>query len=297
MRYPRYLGWIAVLGAVVTLAACSVDPTATSEPTPTATAMPTAMPTPEPTPTATAMPTAAPTPEPTATPSPTATATPQAGLTVAPPEGAVSVSLVASQDVTLYDSPGSALANGAGEYLFAGLTGQPQARRSLIAFDVAGAVPAGATVVSADLTLTMSRSGLPLFVNVVMLHRTSSSWAEGATDAPGNEGSGLEVVPGDATWVHRTFDDQLWATPGGDFASDASAATEVFRLGPYTWGPTDAMAADVQAWLDDPGSNYGWAIVGDEVTDRGVKRFNSREHTDETVRPVLTVLYVPPGTP
>ena len=283
MRYPRYLGWIAVLGAVVTLAACSADPTPTPE---------------HPlTPTATAMPTATPTPEPTPTPSPTATATPQAGLTVAPPEGAVSVSLVASQDVTLYDSPGSALANGAGEYLFAGLTGQPQARRSLIAFDVAGAVPAGATVVSADLTLTMSRSGLPLFVNVVMLHRTSSSWVEGATDATGNEGSGLEVVPGDATWVHRTFDDQLWATPGGDFAPDASAATEVFRLGPYTWGPTDAMVADVQAWLDDPGSNYGWAIVGDEVTDRGVKRFNSREHTDETVRPVLTVLYVPPGTP
>ena len=272
MRYPRYVRWTAALGAVVALAACSADPT------PTATFAP----------------------EPTATPPLPAlsdTPTPEATPTPALPAGAVSVSLGASQDATLYDAPGSALANGSGEHLFVGLTGQPQARRSLIAFDVAGGVPAGATVLSAELTLEHSRTGLPLFENAIALHRATASWGEGASDPTLNEGRGDDALPGDATWVHRTFDDQLWAAPGGDFLSSASATIEVARLGSYTWGPTDAMAADVQAWLDDPTANHGWALVGNEVERRGVKRFDSRERTDETARPVLTVVYAPAGSP
>ena len=269
MHMPRHLRWAALLGAAVALAACSADPTAT--------------------------PTATPTPEPTATSAPTATPPGTPVPWPAPPGGAVSVSLGASQDATLYDSPGSTLANGGGEYLFAGLTGQPEARRGLIAFDVAGVVPAGATVFSVELTLQMSRTGLPLFEAAVALHRAAASWGEGATDATGNEGRGLDVLPGDATWLHRTYDDQLWATPGGDFESSASATIGVLRPDPYIWGPTEAMVADVQAWLDDPGSNFGWAIVGDEVTNRGVKRFDSRQRADEATRPVLTVVYVPAG--
>ena len=269
MHTLRHLRWAALLGAVVALAACSADPT----PTATSAPQPTATDTPAPTPTAT--PASTPTPWPAA------------------PGGAVSVSLGASQDATLYDSPGSKLANGSGEYLFAGLTGQPEARRGLIAFDVAGGLPAGATVFSVELTLQMSRTGLPLFEAAVALHRATASWGEGATDATGNEGRGLDVLPGDATWAHRTYDDQLWATPGGDFERSSSATIGVFRLNPYTWGPTGAMVADVQSWLDDPGSNYGWAIVGDEETHRGVKRFDSRERVNEATRPVLTVVYVP----
>ena len=266
MRYQRYVRWAALLCAAVALAACSADPT------PTATSAP------EPTATSAAEPTAIP-----------------VGTIKPIPGGAVTVTLGASQDVTLYDSPGSALANGGGEYLFVGLTGQPQARRTLIAFDVAGLVPAGATVYSVALTLQMSRTGLPLFEAAVALHRATASWGEGATEATGNEGRGLDVLPGDATWAHRTYDDQLWATPGGDFEASASATTGVLRLGPYTWGPTAAMMADVQAWLDDPGSNHGWAIVGDEETQRGVKRFDSRQRADETTRPLLTVVYLPAG--
>ncbi len=253
MRYARYVRWIAALGAVVALAACSADPT------------------------------------PTATPAPTPEGTPTPAL----PAGAVSVSLGASQDATLIDDPDAVRANGAGEYLFVGVTGQPQARRTLIAFDIAGGIPAGATVLSAELTLEMSRTSNPFFANAMALHRLTASWGEGASDPLLNEGRGDDAVPGDATWAHRTFDDQRWDTPGGDFVSSASATLEVVRLGPYTWGPTDAMVADVQAWLDDPGSSHGWAIVGDEVERRGVKRFDSRENADETARPVLTVVYVP----
>ena len=266
MRYRRHVRWIAALGAVVALAACSADPT----------------------------PTATPASEPTATPAPPST--PEATPTPALPAGAVGVSLGASQDATLINDPGAPRANGAGEYLFVGVTGQPQVRRTLIAFDVAGGIPADATVLSAELTLDMSRTSNPFFANVMALHRVTASWGEGASDPLLNEGRGDDALPGDATWAHRTFDDQEWATPGGDFVSSASATAEVVRLGSYTWGSTDAMVADVQAWLDDPDSSYGWAIVGDEVESRGVKRFDSRENTDETARPVLTVVYVPAGS-
>ena len=261
MRRQRYVLWTAVLLAAVGLAACSADPTAT--------------------------PTTA--PPPTATP--TTALTPEATPTAALPEGAVRVDLAASQDATLYEDDQGLIASGAGEHLFVGLTNQPGIRRSLIAFDLS-AVPTDARIHSVELTLTLSRTGLPLFANPIALHRATASWGEGATDPTLNEGSGEDALPGDATWVHRTFDDQPWATPGGDFAPDASATTEVGRLGPYTWGPTDAMVADVQAWLDDPGSNRGWALVGDEVTRRGVKRFDSRQRADETKRPVLLVVYV-----
>ena len=210
-----------------------------------------------------------------------------------PTTTAVSVRLVASQDATLYDSGEEVLANGAGEYLFVGTTGQPQARRSLVAFDVAGGIPAGATILGAELTLEMSRTGLPLFENRIALHRVNASWGEGTSDPTLNEGRGDDALPGDATWVHRTYADTRWATPGGDFAASASATIGVARLGPYTWGPTEAMVADVQAWLDDASSNHGWALVGNEVERRGVKRFDSRERTEEAVRPVLTVVYAP----
>lgn len=278
MHMPRHVRWAAALGAVLALGACSADPTPTATSAPRPTVTPT---------------TAVPATPTTAAPVATATPTPEPEPWPAPPDGAVTVSLGASRDTTLYDSPGSKLANGGGEYLFAGLTGQPEARRGLIAFDVASGVPAGVTVFSVELTLKMSRTGLPLFEATIAVHRATASWGEGATDATGNEGRGLDVLPGDATWEHRTYDDQLWATPGGDFEPSASATTAVRRLGLYTWGPTAAMVADVQAWLDDPGSNHGWAIVGDEEMHRGVKRFDSRQRADETTRPVLTVVYVP----
>jgi hypothetical protein len=57
------------------------------------------------------------------------------------------------------------------------------------------------------------------------------------------------------------------------------------------------MAADAQAWLDTPASNYGWILVGDESTSSTAKRFDTREFPNPATRPVLTVEFSPPCYP
>ena len=59
------------------------------------------------------------------------------------------VTLNPDKDNTLYESATGSLSNGAGAYLFSGVTGQPGIRRTLVHFNVAGSVPAGARIVSA----------------------------------------------------------------------------------------------------------------------------------------------------
>ena len=46
--------------------------------------------------------------------------------------------LTASRDATLYEDAEGDRANGSGQHLFVGRTGQPQTRRALIAFDHRG---------------------------------------------------------------------------------------------------------------------------------------------------------------
>ena len=50
-------------------------------------------------------------------------------------------SIVVGKDAALYESASGTLANGGGSTLFAGLTGQPKIRRTLLHFDVANVIP------------------------------------------------------------------------------------------------------------------------------------------------------------
>lgn len=188
-------------------------------------------------------------------------------------------------DATLYEDGAGALANGSGDYLFAGYGNAP--KRTLLRFDLTS-IPPGTPVESVELTLEMSRTISPDFQ--FALHRVTTSWSEGPSDALGQEGAGIVSEPGDATWLHTDFPTTTWANPGGDFAAAPSAAVEVDTLGSYTWGPTPEMLADVQGWVDDPSSNDGWILVGPEVPMTfSAKRFNSRQHPDVGSRPRLQV--------
>src|SRR3972149_2221972 len=64
--------------------------------------------------------------------------------------------LEAAKDNTLYEDGAGSLSNGAGQYFFAGLTVRDEKRRGLIAFDVAGGVPAGSALPRGGLTLHTS---------------------------------------------------------------------------------------------------------------------------------------------
>ena len=205
----------------------------------------------------------------------------------------VVVSLPAAKDNTLYETADGGLSNGAGQWLFAGRTGSQAAtriHRALLAFDVASAIPSGSTIVNATLTLTMDRTRSDN--NDVRLHRLTSDWGEGTSDAFGVEGQGTEPTPNDATWLHSFFNTTTWSAPGGDFVAAPSASIIVADLGSYEWS-TAEMAADVQGWLDD-GANFGWIVRGEEVLTRRAQRFVSSESPATADRPVLTVEYLPP---
>ncbi len=204
-----------------------------------------------------------------------------------------SVSLSALKDNTLYQSTTGALSNGIGGGFFAGRTNQANnsIRRGLIAFDLSG-IPAGAAITSVTLRLVLdvTNSGA---VNIGT-HRLLNNWGESGSDAGQNAGgSGVPAESGDATWLHKFSNTQLWSSPGGDFSATASATTSVDNPGVYLWSSA-ALLADVQAWQNEPAANNGWLIRGDESTAGSAKRFWSRQAQFEQNRPSLIIEYVIP---
>lgn len=203
----------------------------------------------------------------------------------------VQTTLVPVLDTSIYEESGS-LGNGQGAYLFAGMTAQGHSRRALLAFDLS-TVPDGATVVSAELRLHVSKTVAG--AEPVSLHRVLAEWGEGTSNADANEGTGTAATSGDATWTHRLFDASPWATPGGDIEATASASRDVSGVGFYTWSSA-GMTADVQAWVDGTVPNHGWMVVGSETASRTAKRFDSRENPVSDFRPSLSVTYVTTAT-
>jgi spore coat protein A len=209
------------------------------------------------------------------------------------------VDLDPNKDNSLYESSSGDVSNGQGEYLFVAKTEEKgpnnpsELRRAVIAFDPAASIPAGSTITAVSLTLTVSkvRGTSP---RALELHRLTTDWGEGTSDAPNEEGEGAPATVGDATWLHTFFDTDFWASAGGDYDGSASAATDVGAEGTYTWASA-LMAQDVQGWLDNPANSFGWIVIGDESEEGTAKRLNSRENDDVPSRPVLTVTYTPPA--
>jgi hypothetical protein len=188
---------------------------------------------------------------------------------------AETATLTAVADATLYeDVPLQApMANGSGDYIFAGNTGSGEARRALIRFDLSS-IPSGAVIAEARLTLRLSRT--PTGDQPVALHRVTSAWSEGPSNPSAEEGRGATAQPGDATWSFRTYDTAEWGTPGGDFDPVASASITVgATLADYTWTGA-GLAADVQAWVAGNAPNNGWIVIGNEAAPATAKRFQSR---------------------
>jgi hypothetical protein len=199
------------------------------------------------------------------------------------------INITPSKDNTLYeyDPAEGDLSNGAGFHFFAGENGMGELRRGVLAFDIAGAIPAGSTITAVSLTLNMSMT--PAGAETVELHKLLADWGEGTSHAPMGEGDGAPATPGDATWRHRFFDTIFWTTEGGDFSATVSASQSVVGVGQYTWSSMQ-MVADVQAWLDDSASSFGWLVLGDETAIATAKRFDTRESASP---PMLSIQYTP----
>jgi len=205
------------------------------------------------------------------------------------------VTLSAIKDNTIYADPDTVLSNGAGHHMFAGKPGIRFLRRALVQFPVAGNIPPGSTIHSTVLTLHMSRALVG--TSPQMAWRVLAPWGEGTSHALGEEGMGAPATLGDVTWFYAIYPSVEWSNQGGDVVFAESATTMVTDIGYYSWSGI-GIVNDVQRWVDDPFSNYGWMIFGDETAEKkSARRWDTREHPDAAVRPKLVVTYTPPTIP
>ncbi len=201
----------------------------------------------------------------------------------------------ASKDNTIYDEPSGLLSNGAGDSVFAGLTGEPRVVRGLIEFDIASNLPPGSIITNATLILYMAQASVdnPFTPNTVGVHEILTEWGEGTSHAPAGEGQGGVSSTGDATWIHTFYPSSFWTTAGGDFVATPSASLVVGVSPSFNSWSSAQLIADVQKFLDQPTDNHGWILVGTETAN--ARRFESRTNPTPANQPMLTIEFTAPG--
>jgi len=255
---------------------------------------------------------------------------------------AETAALTPVKDNTLFqhdpNDPSSSLnSNGKGNFFAAGATrSRGQLQRGLLQFDFSG-IPAGAVVLPGSAALRLyvvdAPRNDPTLTRPFWLDRLTGlaePWGEGDSliDMGSGAGKGTDAEAGDATWFHTQylpgFHDPNTFIPGGTGYWSQMGALGDPPLDPWYEfeGPlgyagqqgefavlssagmsTDVMVDDINAWLAQPASNFGWIVIGDETVDdpdQSSKRgFATREHETIAFRPLLTFEYevVPePGT-
>jgi hypothetical protein len=187
------------------------------------------------------------------------------------------------------------MSNGVGNFLFAGRTAMDagfRLRRGLIQFDLLNDLPPDAEILVAYLTIYQSKAAPGSPPAEMALHRVLQAWGEGTSKGIGAEGQGNFAEPGDATWIHRIYPDDLWDTEGGSFVEAPSANFTIGQnLQTSVWLCTEGLLEDLRYWQDNPEMNFGWLIKGGEFAGSSAHRFNSRENTVEETRPLLTLVY------
>lgn len=196
-------------------------------------------------------------------------------------------------DVAIYSESASA-ANGAGENLFVGANSAGAVRRSLVRFDLGAVIPPGSIVVAAQMTVNVNQ-GNPGF-EPLEARRVLSGWVEGTTNPAGSEGQGAPASGADVTWAWRDFAGGIaWATAGGDLAAAPGFAGSLADSGATSFTANAAGIAALQSMLDQPGQDFGWALLGNEAVSSSAKRLDSRSASNPAVRPSLLVVFYGPG--
>jgi hypothetical protein len=164
-------------------------------------------------------------------------------------------------DTTLFE-PNKANNLGSHTNVSAGATREGLRTRGLFRFDIAGQIPPSATVTSVSLRLTVTKVPTSGGVTSVFeLRRVLQPWGEGnKTSSQGGVASA-----GEASWNDRLKGTAPWTIPGGqtgaDFSSTFSATAPVSGLGNVTFDSVPGLIADVQAWVANAGTNYGWVLM------------------------------------
>ncbi len=165
-------------------------------------------------------------------------------LTLAGVLGGIGLSLASAatidinpiKDNTLYEyvPADGDRSNALGNHFFAGETAVGEIRRGVLAFDIAGNIPAGSTITGVSLSLNMSRTPSDT-ARTVELHVLLADWGEGTSIAPGEEGDGAPATPNDASerkpvgWRRRGVRLEF-GTDGCGCAVVAGQSGQQFRL-------------------------------------------------------------------
>jgi hypothetical protein len=163
-----------------------------------------------------------------------------------------------------------------------GSRAQFEVRRALLRFDVS-AIPPGSVVNSATLQMTVVMVPLSPVNSTFDIRRVLQSWTEGGV-----------------SWNSRSGAGTPWQVPGATGAGDSVSTPSSFvavgsaNFTAYTFPSTAALVADVQGWVNDASSNFGWMLISEnEVSPETARRFGARE--DSLHAPVLTINYSLPS--
>ncbi len=196
------------------------------------------------------------------------------------------VLLTASMDNSIFEE--GELSNGAGLYLFTGVTSVGNKRRAMVKFDLSEVIPEGVPADSAFLILVPSL--VKTAGTTVTLYRLNTFWGEGSSDAEGAEGKGAPATTEDATWTKAVFGGDPWVKPGGDYDLEPVANTTV-SLGTNALFRSPLLTLLVNSWIADASNNHGVIVRGEETKSATAIRFNSREYTDSDLWPMLKLYY------
>jgi hypothetical protein len=189
---------------------------------------------------------------------------------------AITVTLVPSADTSLRQvAPTNAF--GDANPLLVGNAKEPFVvrNRALLKFDLT-AIPTNATVTAVSLTVVIFRSNTD--VSEFDLNRVLVDWNEY-----------------EATWKNRSAS-ILWLSGGGQSGADYVAAASVSAPVDDTLFSSPEMVSDVQLWVRNAGTNFGWMMLPTGDLAGTGKQLGSRE---SEYTPTLTVEYTltPPANP
>ena len=207
------------------------------------------------------------------------------------------VTLQPAADTALFqNAPDNNL--GAQDFMPVGLTSLGSKTRGLVRFDFAGKIPPDAVVNSATLTLhiVVDHGGSPS--PSVDLHRLLKPWIEGSKSggASGGGSIGAPASSGEPTWNRRAHPNTTWGTPGAQGSADyVSTASTSGRVASGQILFTNAgLVADLQSFVSNGATNFGWLIKNQSETTSGARRIGSRENISSS--PTLVVNFTVPQT-
>ena len=196
------------------------------------------------------------------------------------------VTLSPAADVELRErSPSSNFGNGgtvvSGEL---GSNAGQERRRALLRFDLAGRLPARAVITSVVVQVKVTKVPSGPQNSTFALRRVLQPWSE-------NE----------ASWNTRLSSSTPWNSPGaggfGDASAIASSTVAVAGTGSYTFASNSSLVADVQTWLSNPETNFGWLLISQgEGTAKTARHFGAREDAGNAPRLVIDFSVPPAAT-